>query len=178
VTLVATLRLVSGTASAQSGRSEAPPRTAWGTPNLGGIFDYSSITPMQRPEKFGDQEYLTEEQVATLEQASLDRDEARVSAPVQRSVAGDLAGANGHAWQWGLEFGNQVVADRRTSRIIDPPNGWYPERTDAAKADAARRRGFGAILPADEAPRVGRVGCAPMAFAGRPRPRFQTGRRP
>jgi hypothetical protein len=150
VTVVAALMLVAGTAWAQSSGSAEVPRTPWGTPDLGGIFDYSSITPMQRPENLADQEYLTEEQAAALEQASIDRDEAMVSAPVQRSEAGDLAGANGHAWQWGLEFGNQVVADRRTSRIIDPPNGRYPARTEAAQADAARRRGFGAILPADD----------------------------
>ncbi len=126
------------------------PRTPWGDPDLGGLFDYSSVTPMQRPQELADQEFLTEEQAAALEQGAVDRDRAALNAPVQRSVAGDLAGANGHAWQWGLEFGTKVVADRRTSRIIDPPNGRYPETTEAGQADQARRRGFGAILPADD----------------------------
>ena len=80
----------------------------------------------------------------------MDRDRAAAAAPVPRSVAGDAAGANSHSWVWGLDFGTEVVADRRTSRIIDPPNGRFPEMTEAGKADAARRRGFGAILPADD----------------------------
>lgn len=126
------------------------PRTPWGAPALGGIWDYSSITPMQRPEEFADQEYLTEEQATALEQGAIDRERNILAAPVSRAEAGDAAGANGHAWQWGLDFGTRVVADRRTSRIIDPPNGRFPEMTEAGKQDQARRRGFGAILPADD----------------------------
>ncbi len=140
----AALTLVATSAVAQV------PRTSWGTPDLNGIYDYSSVTPMQRPADLADQEFLTEEQAAAMEQAAIDRDTNALNAPVRRAEAGDLAGANGHAWQWGLEFGTKVVADRRTSRIIDPPNGRYPERTPSAKADAARRRGFGAILPWDD----------------------------
>ena len=134
------------TASAQ----EAPPRTPWGDPALGGLWDYSSITPMQRPEEYADQEYLTEEQATELEQAAIDREQNILAAPARPAEAGDAAGANGHAWQWGLDFGTKVVADRRTSRIIDPPNGRFPEMTEAGKQDQARRRGFGAILPADD----------------------------
>ena len=148
--LATALALTPVDAAAQAtGRTE-PSRTERGDPDLRGVFDYSSITPMQRPEEFADQEYLSEEQAASLEQAAVDRDRAATEAPVQRSVAGDAAGANSHAWQWGLDFGTKVVADRRTSRIVDPPNGRFPEMTAAGKADAARRRGFGAILPADD----------------------------
>ena len=142
--LVALLTLVATSAIAQV------PRTPWGTPDLNGLYDYSSVTPMQRPEQYADQEYLTEEQAAALEQAAIDRDTNALNAPVRRAEAGDLAGANGHAWQWGLEFGTKVVADRRTSRLIDPPNGRYPDRTPSAIADSERRRGFGAILPWDD----------------------------
>ena len=49
-------------------------RTAWGDPDLGGIFDYSSITPMQRPADLGEREYLTEEEAAALEQGAVNRD--------------------------------------------------------------------------------------------------------
>ena len=148
--VVATLTLTSGIASAQSGQTPNPPRTPWGAPDLGGIFDYSSITPMQRPEEFVAQAYLTEEQAAALEQAAVDRDRAAAEAPIQRSVAGDAAGANSHSWVWGLDFGTHVVADRRTSRIIDPPNGRYPALTEAGTADSSRRAPWGAILPADD----------------------------
>ncbi len=133
-----------------SAQTSAPPRTPWGDPALGGLWDYSSITPMQRPEEYADQEYLTEDQAAELEQAAVDREQNILAAPARPAEAGDAAGANGHAWQWGLDFGTKVVADRRTSRIIDPLNGRFPEMTEAGKQDQARRRGFGAILPADD----------------------------
>ncbi len=124
-------------------------RTAWGDPDISGIFDYSSITPMQRPTDLADQEFLTEEQAAALEQGAVDRDIAAAEAPVQRSFEGDAAGANSHSWVWGLDFGTKVVADRRTSRIIDPPNGRFPAMTEAGRADAASRAPWAAILPAD-----------------------------
>ena len=98
VALVTALVLTPVCVGAQSTETASPPRTAWGAPDLGGIFDYSSITPMQRPEKFSDQEYLTEEQAAALEQGAVDRDTAAAEAPVTRSFAGDTAGANSHSW--------------------------------------------------------------------------------
>ena len=148
--LAATLGLTPFVAMAQSAQESTPPRTPWGAPDLGGIFDYSSITPMQRPEEFADQEFLTEEQAAALEQGAVDRDQAAADAPVRRAEAGDAAGANSHSWVWGLDFGTKVVADRRSSRIIDPPNGRYPALTDAGAADSAGRMPWGAIMPADD----------------------------
>ena len=126
------------------------PRTPWGDPDLSGVYDYSSITPMQRPEQYGDREYLTEEEAADLEAAAVKRDEDAANAPVTRSEAGDRAGASSHSFVWGLELGTQVVEDRRTSRIVDPPNGRYPELTDWGKADAASRYGFNDDSPADD----------------------------
>ena len=43
------------------GQSEVP-RTAWDRPDLGGIWDFRTITPMQRPEELGEKEFLTEEE--------------------------------------------------------------------------------------------------------------------
>ena len=135
------------------------PRTAWGDPDLQGIWDYSSLTPMVRPQEFADQEYLSEEQAAAIEQAAIDRDRVARDAPVERSVPGsqresidgldEYGRPRAHAWQWGLDFGTKVVADRRTSRIIDPPNGRFPPLTEAGAADAASRGGWGVSLPAD-----------------------------
>ena len=36
------------------------PRTAWGAPDIGGIWNSSTVTPLQRPESLGDQAFLTE----------------------------------------------------------------------------------------------------------------------
>ncbi len=146
-TLVVALVLTPIVAAAQS--SSDIPRTAWGDPDLGGVWDYSSITPMQRPEKYSDHEFLTEEEVAELEAGAIKRDKDAADAPAKRSEAGDKAGANGHSFVWGLELGTDYTEDRRTSRIVDPKNGRYPELTEWGKADAATRYGFSDDSPAD-----------------------------
>ena len=51
------------------------PMTPWGAPDLMGVWDYRTITPMQRPEQYGDREFLTEEEAADLDQAAIDREE-------------------------------------------------------------------------------------------------------
>ena len=54
---------------------EAPPRTSWGAPDLQGVWDFRSITPMQRPEELAGKEFLTEEEAAALERETLERNE-------------------------------------------------------------------------------------------------------
>ena len=146
--LVAALVSTPTVATAQS--SSDVSRTAWGDPDLGGVYDYSSITPMVRPERYGDQAYLTVEEAAELEAGAVKRDKDAAEAPITRSVAGDRAGAGSHSFVWGLELGTQVVEDRRTSRISDPPNGRYPALTAWGEADRATRYGFADDSPADD----------------------------
>jgi len=45
-------------------------RTPWGEPDLQGIWDHKITTPLERPAKFSDREFLTDEEVAALDQAS------------------------------------------------------------------------------------------------------------
>ena len=51
---------------AQSG-ADSVPRTADGHPNLQGVWDYGSVTPLQRPVEMADKEFLTDEDVAEME---------------------------------------------------------------------------------------------------------------
>ncbi len=138
---------------ATSAREAAPAdllRTPWGHPDLQGVWDYSTITPMQRPERYGDRAYLTEEEAAALEAGAEERDRTAAAAPARRAVAGENVGAYNLFW---MDLGTEVVEDRRTSLIIDPTDGRYPAMTEAGAAAARSRRGFGADLPADEPPR-------------------------
>ena len=123
------------------------PRTAWGDPDLQGVFDYATITPMQRPEQYADREYLTAEEAATLEQGAEARDLGAAEAPARRAQAGENVGAYNNFW---MDWGTKVVEGRRTSLIIDPPNGRFPARTPAGAAEAKLRKGFGATMPADD----------------------------
>ena len=40
------------------------PETPWGAPDLQGVWDFRTITPLQRPEDLGDKAFLTEEEAA------------------------------------------------------------------------------------------------------------------
>lgn len=71
--------LVPGGATAQGGSSEAGPRTAWGAPDLQGVWDFRSLTPMERPEDLAESELFTAEQAAlfadeTIRRRSRDND--------------------------------------------------------------------------------------------------------
>ena len=77
--------VAAGTAVAQDGNG--PPRTAWGAPDLGGVWDFRSITPMQRPEDLAEQEFLTPEEAAALEQRAVDR-ESRFPEPARAADGG------------------------------------------------------------------------------------------
>ena len=134
-------------------QTEAP-QTPWGKPDLQGVWDFRSITPIERPEEQADQEFLTEEEAAGLEQAAVDRDARAWNAPAQRTAdlapdltnvdrrpSGDGPGSYNQFW---IDRGTRTVGTRRTSLIIDPPNGRMPVHTPAGQQRAAEgqaRRG-------------------------------------
>ncbi|MCY4614862.1 MAG: hypothetical protein OXC71_00495, partial [Chloroflexi bacterium] len=74
-------------AAAPAGAQEAP-RTAWGAPDLQGVWDFRTITPMERPRDLADQEFLTEEEAAERDQAAVARNEALAARPAQRPQDG------------------------------------------------------------------------------------------
>ena len=141
-------------AAAPAGAQTEPPRTAWGAPDLGGVWDYRSITRMERPETFSEQEFLTAEQVADLERQALDRLNDFLELPAQRTAAGGNVdrrpdGGNGsynHTW---LDQGLEAVATGRASLIIDPPNGRYPPLTPEGRRRVEARREHRRNQPAD-----------------------------
>ncbi|MXY17637.1 MAG: hypothetical protein F4Y57_11730 [Acidobacteria bacterium] len=65
--LVAFLLLVPGQGAAQPPAGGDIPRTAWGAPDLGGVWTNSTLTPLERPEEYGDREFHTAEEVAELQ---------------------------------------------------------------------------------------------------------------
>ena len=109
------------------------PQTPWGDPDLQGIWTNVTITPLQRPREFAGKEVLTEEEAAALEQVTAER---RVDGPPR---AGDPGTYNRH---W-FDRGTKVVGTRRTSLIIDPPDGRIPWTPEAEQANANRNPGRG-----------------------------------
>ena len=116
------------------------PRTPWGAPDLNGVWDFRTLTPLERPERYGDREFLTEEEVRTLEQGAVEQNEAADRAPAQLTEAGGSIGAYNRFW---MDFGTEVVETRRTSLIVDPPNGRRPPRTDEGRTRFSAPGSFG-----------------------------------
>ena len=143
-----------GFAAAQSAAEAPSVRTAWGDPALSGIWDFRSITPLQRPEERADQEFLTEEEAANLEQATVDRELELLLRPARRTRAGGNVdrgedGALGAYNDFWLDRGTTTIGSRRTSLIIDPPNGRMPPLTEEAQQRRAERAAYRRDHPAD-----------------------------
>jgi hypothetical protein len=102
----------------------SPSRTPDGHPDLQGLWYFGSATPLERPKEFEGKEFFTAEEAAAFERST---DEHR----------GDVLAV--HAPEW-LDYGKHVGADRRTSLVIDPPDGRVPPLTPAARAKVAARR--------------------------------------
>ena len=134
--------------------AQTAPRTAWGQPDLRGVWDFRTITPLQRPESLAEQEFLTEEEAANLEQEVLDRNADLANRPALRtevteSVDRGADGAPGFYNNFWLDRGHRAVGTRRTSLIIDPPNGRIPDLTASGQRTADARRAYRQEHPAD-----------------------------
>ena len=150
--VIACVALAPVAAAAQS--SGESPRTPWGDPDLQGIWNNSTLTPFQRPASLADQEFLTEEEAARIEQEAADRNATLAARPALRTEADPsgnvdrgIDGAPGSYNNFWMERGTTVLPTRRTSIITDPPNGRLPEPT----ADVA------AWLASEEAARLADV---------------------
>ena len=122
------------------------PQTAWGAPDLQGNWDFRTITPLQRPEDLGGKAFLTEEEAAQREQSAVDRAVRLWNRDAQRAEPGGNVGGYNNFW---MDQGTNIIGTRRTSLIIDPPNGRLPVLTEAGQERARIDRGsFTVELPA------------------------------
>jgi hypothetical protein len=103
-----------------------PPKTEWGDADLQGVWNYATLTPVERPANFASKAVLTEEEAAAYERQYVQRQETNTTV---------TAGAD---W-WDPGAGH--LADRRTSLVVDPPTGRIPPLTPQAQAASRRGRG-------------------------------------
>ena len=137
-----------------AGQAEVP-RTSWGAPDIGGVWDFRSITPMERPADLAEQEFLSEEEAARLEQETVARNQELLDRPAQRTTATESVdsgenGAPGFYNNFWLDRGTTTVGTRRTSLIVDPPDGRMPPFTPeaAARQEALRAAREGVVTHA------------------------------
>ena len=110
------------------------PRTPDGQPDLQGIWGNKTITPIERPE--GEtRAYLSDEEMAALNQQRAARQVAQDVAPARRVEAGGNVGGYGSYW---LDAGDTVLSTGQTSFVIDPPSGRTPVTPGALDAKAWR----------------------------------------
>ena len=121
--VVALLPLFSAAQSAEL------PRTPWGAPDVQGVWDFRTLTPMERPDAHAGQEFLTDEEAAEFRQQaiySLDADR-RDNADRAFGFGSDIERAYNQFW---YDYGTTLNENKRTSLIVDPPDGkipWTPE---------------------------------------------------
>jgi hypothetical protein len=113
------------------------PRTPDGQPDLQGFWTNSTLTPLERPSELAGKQVLTEQEAVEYQR--------RVQEQADASPPGVLGRALGALW---FERG-EVVAGRRSSLIVDPPDGRIPPLTPAAEKLAAARAQERSLHPAD-----------------------------
>src|SRR5438445_2679403 len=152
-------------------KTEAVSRTPDGQPDLQGYWTSLSFTPMERPAKYGGREFLTDEEMAEVFKAGVQHAyEFTYANSAETPVYDSTVYALG-AWQ------NGVKPNRRSSLVVDPPDGRIPPLTpEAAKQQEVMRktappRGAelenGGVVKADVPAALG-LGVRCLSFGGPP----------
>ena len=137
-------------AQTPAGKAAAPAkasslRTVDGQPDLQGVWDFRTVTPMERPSQFANKEVLTDSEAAEFERERVEasnvdknRDTKLTRGTVNGIVANtDVSLAYNDFW---YDRGTKVVGTKRTSLVVDPSDGKIPALTpEAQKRFEARR---------------------------------------
>jgi hypothetical protein len=170
IALIALIVVISALLAGQSANESpavssqsAASRTPWGDPNLQGIWTDVYETPLQRPAKYAGREFLTEDEVAALDQqrSAILRRDHREPKGSERDVSG----------AYNAVFETVKPTGRRTSLVIDPKDGRIPAYTDDARKRMDAYREFQlALMQATETCRKQEPACRGWKF-GPPSPK-------
>jgi len=116
-----------------------------GRRDLQGIWTNATLTPLERPPELAGKEFFTPAEAAAFEKQGRERNNADRR---DSNAEADLAVGYNAAW-W--DRGTHVVSTRRTSLIVDPPDGRIPPLTPQAQRNAAARAEAARLRPADGA---------------------------
>ena len=134
--------------------SWTPPRTPWGHPDLQGVWNAATLTPLERPDNAGGRLTLTPAEAADIERTERQRVEARArpSSPNRSAppVDGNVGGYN-NFWIDRGSSAFMVDGQYRTSIIVDPADGKIPQMLPSAVQRNRGARGT-AVRPTSDAP--------------------------
>jgi hypothetical protein len=105
------------------------PRTVDGHPDLQGVWDFRTLTPLERPTQYAGKETLTDQEATQLE-------ERTAATRVDRAPGRGSPGTYNQFW---FDFGSRVVDDKRTSLVVSPADGRLPALTPEAQKLATDR---------------------------------------
>jgi len=143
-TLAIVLALAPRPIMAQPAGGGMPMRTPDGQPDISGIFTFRTLTPLQRPTQFEGKETLTPEEAAEFEASERRRQNRDLFDP-ETGAAGYRPRSEGGVLSYNefwYERGIELTSDKRTSLIVDPPDGRRPPRTEAARVAVQEERAY------------------------------------
>ena len=139
------------TRTPNASNSWTPARTPDGQFDLQGVWDFSTITPLERPSALGAKQVFNDEEAATFEREENLRQNRDLIDPKKgggQYLPGSVVPYN----EFWYERGDRIIGSKRTSLIVDPPDGRIPPLTPAAQqradaqAAAAREEQLGRVL--------------------------------
>ena len=145
--IISILTAFSSVAGAQTDSDYAVPRTQWDQPDLQGVWNFSSDVPMQRPQRYGTQQFLSAEEIEERRAAIMagrqaaDEAAARIALPTTPEATDNPGGYNDF-WFETAGLGDVV----RTSHIVYPENGRSPAPVEGANRQFG---GLGPDIPGD-----------------------------
>ncbi len=101
------------------------PRTPWGDPDLQGIYNYGTSTPLERPSGLAGRVVLSDDEASVLEQEIAERVNQD-----RRDGGNEADVARNYNELWTDSSRTQLTDDNRTSLIVDPPDGRLPPRVE------------------------------------------------
>src|SRR5579862_9133335 len=137
-------------AASLAGQGPKIPRTSDGHPDLTGIWSNATITPLERPAAYKDRPTLSDADAKVFEQRVArevaDTDGKSESPLLAAAGSNGTGGYNVLFIDQGTELA-RVDGVKRTSLIVDPPDGRVPPMSEDARARMQQsfRRGGGAF---------------------------------
>ena len=123
---------------AETAKNWKMPRTPDGVPDLQGYYTNLSFTPMERPAKYAGREFLTDEEVAKIYKEGVQQSYEFTFNDYGDTPVYDATVYGLSAWQEG------VAPNRRSSLVVDPPDGRIPPLTPEGQKVRALARSAGA----------------------------------